>query len=71
MNNCTFLHIGGGICPYHTKSCDKPCRQYSIVGDNAKPIFNDWNNGLEKLANGIKQKYFGTDENDINDFLGI
>lgn len=62
MNNCVFLHIGGGICPYHTRNCDKSCDKYSIVGDDSKPIFHDWNNGIEKLAAELRQKYFGITE---------
>lgn len=60
INNCVFLYIGGGICPYHTKSCKKPCENYSVIGDALKPIFHDWNNGIDKLAEELKQKYFRT-----------
>ena len=63
MNNCIFLYIGGGICPYHSKKCNKPCKEYSIVGDSTKEIFNDWNDGIEKLGIELKKKYFGTTEN--------
>lgn len=62
MNNCTFLYCGGGICPYHTKSCDKPCDKYSPVGDSTKEIFHDWNNGIEELKIKLRFKYFGTTE---------
>lgn len=79
MNDCQFLY---GICPYHTKSCNKPCEKYSPVGDPSKQIFHDWNNGIEKLRLELRIKYFGTTEKltdkqqvkeekfDIDDFLG-
>lgn len=83
MDNCAFLHIGGGICPQHTKKCDKPCEKYAVIGDSSKEIFHDWNNGIEELANSLREKYFGTTErlvenpsienkeiDDIDDFLG-
>lgn len=62
MDNCTFLYCGGGICPYHTKSCNKPCEKYSPVGDSSKEIFHDWNNGIEELRLKLRLKYFGTTE---------
>lgn len=62
MNNCAFLYGGGGICPYHTKSCNKPCEKYSPVGDSSKEIFHDWNNGIEKLKLELRLKHFGTIE---------
>ncbi|MBD8046783.1 MULTISPECIES: hypothetical protein [Clostridium] len=77
MNNCTFLHIGGGICPYQTKKCVKPCNKYAAIGDDSKEIFHDWNNGIDELKDRLKLKYFKEtqksvdDINDIDDFLGI
>ncbi|NRT34517.1 hypothetical protein BJV38_002895 [Clostridium beijerinckii] len=87
MNNCSFLYGGtDGICPYHTRSCNKPCDKYSPVGDGSKEIFHDWNNGIEKLKLELRLKYFCTTEKldpklkekqepkeekfDVDDFLG-
>ena len=66
MNNCAFLYGGGGICPYHIKSCNKPCDKYSQVGDSSKEIFHDWNNGIEKLKLELRLKHFGTTEKSLN-----
>jgi len=57
VNNCAFLVRG--MCPNCTRSCNNPCEKYSIVGDDKKPIFQDWNNGIDKLAAELGQKYFG------------
>lgn len=66
MDNCCFLYIGNGICPYHTKYCDKPCKEYAIIGDSSKEIFHNWNNGIEKLALEMKHKYFEKAEDTSN-----
>jgi hypothetical protein len=60
MDNCAFLVRG--MCPNHARNCDKPCDKYSILGDDSKEIFHDWNNGINKLATELRQKYFGVTE---------
>lgn len=76
MSDCAFLWGKDGICPYHTKICNKPCDKYARIGDSSKEIFHDWNNGLEDLVIKLRMKYFGTDkkdkdlQKDIKDLLG-
>lgn len=64
MNNCAFLR---GICPYHTKDCNKPCDKYAPIGDASKQIFHDWNKGIDELKIRLRKKYFGVEINDFEE----
>lgn len=70
MNGCAFLYGGiDGICPYNTKICKQKCDKYSQVGDAAKEIFHDWNNGIEELKLKLRVKHFGiTEKIDSNEY---
>lgn len=76
LTNCIFLYLGGeGICPHHYKKCPKKCDKFAEIGDNSKPIFQDWDDGINKLAVELREKYFGTrlkskEEKEMEDFLG-
>ena len=62
MNNCFLLNLK--ICPYHERSCDKPCENYSVVGDSESDQFKEWKEIIDNGKLQMKSKYFGGKNNE-------